>query len=204
MNVIIKIDNQEKAIIGALEDHEGLVNQYSDAGRYIGMRTSFENAIEVAIDRQLNMQALLDLQPEYVLSVDQKLRWHNTVYLSFRKQDLVTPFPNELPLLRAKYSIVGNPTMQEVFDLVEPNVMEYIKLYNTTEYVILPLALSAKRVVLQDSNNADYVTSEIDELNVLASQTAQSQSGGVYITFPPPGSTVFTTYQELVDFNWDN
>jgi hypothetical protein len=126
----------------------------------------------------LNPIEIENLTPTFLAKYGRK-----TSYLSFRKQDVYTPLPLEAVLLREKFKVyvngelVANPTIKQMFESVDPLVMTYIKLYNTTEY-------------------------EIEELNQLATMQAQLESNGVYKTFPPPGSTVFT-YDELLAFNWD-
>jgi hypothetical protein len=126
----------------------------------------------------------------------------STNYFSFRQQDLGVQIPEQMYLLRQKLNVVGNPTMGELFEAIDPQVLTYIKQYNGTNYVIVPISFSAKRVVVGEGENA-YASSEVEELNYLASMQAQLESGGVYKTFPPPGSTIFT-YDELLAFNWDN
>jgi hypothetical protein len=126
----------------------------------------------------------------------------STNYFSFRQQDLGVQIPEQMYLLRQKLNVVGNPTMGELFEAIDPQVLTYIKQYNGTNYVIVPITFSAKRVVVGEGENA-YASSEVEELNYLASMQAQLESNGVYKTFPPPGSTIFT-YDELLAFNWDN
>jgi hypothetical protein len=127
----------------------------------------------------------------------------STNYFSFREQDLGVQIPAQMYLIRYKLGIApsDNPTMGEVFQSVDPNVLTYIKKYNGTNYVIVPISFSAKRVVVGEGESA-YASSEIEELNQLATMQAQLESNGVYKTFPPPGSTIFT-YDELLAFNWD-
>jgi hypothetical protein len=127
-----------------------------------------------------------------------------TKYLSFRKQDVGATLPAQAVLLREKFKVydeqnvlIENPTMQQIFESIDPNVMSYIKVFGGAEYVIVPVELSAVRVVL-----GDVVSSEIEELNTLATLQAQFESNGQLKTFPKPGSTIFT-YDELLAFNWD-
>jgi hypothetical protein len=122
-------------------------------------------------------------------------------YFSFREQDLGVQIPTEMYLLRQKFNVVGNPTMGELFQSIDPDVLTYIKKYNGVNYVIVPMAFSAKRVIVGTGETA-YPSSEVEELNQLASAQAQFESGGVYKTFPSPGSTIFT-YDEFLAFNWD-
>jgi hypothetical protein len=127
-----------------------------------------------------------------------------TKYLSFRKQDVGATLPAQAVLLREKFKVydaqnalIESPTMQQIFESIDPNVMSYIKVFEGVEYVIVPVELSALRTVL-----GDVVLSEIEELNGLATMQAQYESNGQLKTFPRPGSTIFS-YDELLAFNWD-
>jgi hypothetical protein len=142
-----------------------------------------------------------DNYAEYAAHKFLALNSRSTNYFSFREQDLAVQIPEQMYLLRQKLNVVGNPTMGDLFESIDPQVLTYIKKYNSTNYVIVPISFSAKRVVV-GTGEAAYPSSEIEELNQLASAQAQFESGGVYKTFPAPGSTIFT-YDELLAFNWD-